>query len=52
MPPRNSSTPRKPQVAQLQSAVKADEALIEAGQVQLSYTKLTSPIDGLTGIHQ
>src|SRR4029077_1276993 len=34
------------QVAQLQSAVKADEALIEAAQVQLTYTKLTSPIDG------
>src|SRR6516165_1696107 len=31
------------QVAQLQSAIKADEALIEAAKVQLSYTKLTSP---------
>src|SRR5207245_7909395 len=34
---------QKAQVAQLQSAIKADEALIEAAQVQLTYTKLTSP---------
>ena len=34
------------QVAQLQSAIKADEALIEAANVQLGYTRLTSPIDG------
>src|SRR6266481_3494540 len=40
------------QVAQLQSAIKADEALIEAAKVQLSYTRLTSPIDGVTGIQQ
>ena len=40
------------QVAQLQAAIKADEALIEAAQVQLGYTKLTSPIDGVTGIRQ
>jgi membrane fusion protein, multidrug efflux system len=40
------------QVAQLQAAVKADEALIEGAKVQLSYTRLTSPIDGVTGIRQ
>ena len=40
------------QVAQLQSAIKADEALIEAAQIQLSYTRLTSPIDGVTGLRQ
>jgi membrane fusion protein, multidrug efflux system len=40
------------QVAQLESAIKADEALIEAANVQLSYTRLTSPIDGVTGIRQ
>ncbi len=38
------------QVAQLQAAIKADEALIEAAKVQLSYTRLTSPVDGVTGI--
>jgi multidrug efflux system membrane fusion protein len=40
------------QVAQLQAAIKADEALIEAAKVQLTYTKLTSPIDGVVGIRQ
>src|SRR5712672_4120508 len=40
------------QVAQLNAAIKADEALIEAAKVQLSYTKLTSPIDGVVGIRQ
>jgi multidrug efflux system membrane fusion protein len=43
---------QKAQVAQLQSAIKADEALIEAANVQLSYTRLTSPIDGVVGIRQ
>src|SRR6266852_5085138 len=43
---------QKAQVAQLQSAVKADEALIDAANVQLSYTRLTSPIDGVTGIRK
>jgi multidrug efflux system membrane fusion protein len=40
------------QVGQLQAAVKADQALIEAAKVQLSYTQLTSPINGVTGIRQ
>jgi multidrug efflux system membrane fusion protein len=39
-------------VAQLESAVKADQALIDAANVQLSYTRLTSPIDGVVGIRQ
>jgi multidrug efflux system membrane fusion protein len=43
---------QKAQVAQLQDAVKADEALIDAAKVQLSYTRLTSPIDGVVGIRQ
>ena len=43
---------QKAQVAQLESAVKADEALIDAANVQLSYTRLTSPIDGVVGIRQ
>jgi len=40
------------QVAQLQAAIKADQAAIEWAQTQLSYTQLTSPIDGVTGIRQ
>lgn len=43
---------QKAQVAQLQSAVKADEALIEAARIQLDYTRLTSPISGVTGVRQ
>jgi membrane fusion protein, multidrug efflux system len=43
---------QKAQVGQLQAAVKADQALIEAAKVQLSYTQLTSPINGVTGIRQ
>jgi multidrug efflux system membrane fusion protein len=43
---------QKAQTAQLQAMVKADEAIIESAQVNLSYTKLTAPIDGVTGIRQ
>jgi multidrug efflux system membrane fusion protein len=40
------------QVGELQAAIKADNALIDAAKVQLSYTRLTSPIDGVVGIRQ
>jgi multidrug efflux system membrane fusion protein len=40
------------QVAQLEATVKGDEAVIENARVNLSYTKLTAPIDGVTGIRQ
>src|ERR1700704_3830422 len=43
---------QKAQVSELRSAVKADEALIDAANVQLSYARLTSPIDGVVGIRQ
>jgi len=43
---------QKAQVGQLDAAIKADRALIEAAKVQLSYTRLTSPIDGVVGIRQ
>ena len=49
--PQLSDT-QKAQVAQLQSAIKGDEALIEEAEVQLSYTRLTSPIPGVTGVRQ
>ncbi len=49
--PRNCSH-AKAQVAQLESAIKADDALIEASKIQLEYTRLTSPISGITGIRQ
>jgi len=40
------------QIAELQAMVKSDEAVIESARVNLSYTRLTSPIDGVTGIRQ
>jgi multidrug efflux system membrane fusion protein len=43
---------QKAQVSQLQNAVKSDQALIDAANIQLSYTQLTSPIDGIVGIRQ
>ena len=43
---------QKAQVIQLQATIKADEALLQAAQINLSYTRLTSPIDGVTGIRQ
>lgn len=43
---------QKAQVGQLEAAIKTDQALIDAAKVQLSYTRLTSPIDGVVGIRQ
>jgi membrane fusion protein, multidrug efflux system len=43
---------QKAQLQQLQATVKSDEAIIESAKVNLSYTKLTAPIDGVTGIRQ
>jgi multidrug efflux system membrane fusion protein len=43
---------QKAQVAQLQNAIKSDNALIEQAQVQLEYTQLTSPISGITGVRR
>src|ERR1700738_1793964 len=38
------------QVTQLQNTVKADEAAIDAARTELSYTTITAPFDGVTGI--
>jgi membrane fusion protein, multidrug efflux system len=43
---------QKAQLQQLQATVKSDEAIIESAKVNLSYTELTAPIDGVTGIRQ
>jgi multidrug efflux system membrane fusion protein len=43
---------QKAQVGELQGAIKTDHALIDASKVQLSYTQLTAPIDGVVGIRQ
>jgi multidrug efflux system membrane fusion protein len=46
------SDTQRAQVEQLKAAIKADEALIAQAEVQLSYTRLTSPIPGITGVRQ
>lgn len=43
---------QKAQLAQLQAMVKSDDAIIESAQVNLDYTRLIAPIDGVTGIRQ
>jgi multidrug efflux system membrane fusion protein len=43
---------QKNTVAQYQAAVAADNASIADTKVQLGFTKITSPIDGLAGIRQ
>jgi multidrug efflux system membrane fusion protein len=43
---------QKAQLGELQATIKSDDALIEAARVNLSYTQLTAPIDGVTGIRQ
>jgi len=43
---------QKAQLAQLQAIVKSDEGVIEQARTNLSYTRLTAPIDGVTGIRQ
>jgi len=40
----------KANTGQFGAAVKADEAAIEYAQTQLAYTRITSPINGVTGI--
>lgn len=40
------------QVAQSQGTVALDKAALEAAQTQLSYTTITAPFDGVTGIRR
>lgn len=40
------------QVAELESTVKADQAQIDQAYIQLGYTRLTSPIPGITGVRR
>ncbi len=39
-------------VGQLEGTVKADQAAIDSAQLNLVYSRITSPIDGLTGVRQ
>jgi multidrug efflux system membrane fusion protein len=42
----------KAQVAQFAALVEQDQAQIDTARTQLSYTTITAPIDGLTGMRQ
>jgi membrane fusion protein, multidrug efflux system len=46
---RQSYDQQKAQVAQLQAAIKGDEAQINTAKINLSYTDIRSPIDGRLG---
>lgn len=50
--PAQLAASQKAIVSQLEAIVKADEAIIASARVNLGYTNLTSPIDGVTGIRQ
>jgi multidrug efflux system membrane fusion protein len=43
-------TDEKSQIAQMQAAIKFDQAAIEDARTQLSYTSLIAPFDGVTGV--
>jgi membrane fusion protein, multidrug efflux system len=50
--PQQLADSQQARVTQLEAMLKSDEALIEAAKVQLSFTRLTSPINGMVGIRQ
>ncbi|HEY2036028.1 MAG TPA: efflux RND transporter periplasmic adaptor subunit [Steroidobacteraceae bacterium] len=43
---------QKAVVGELKAQIEADQAAIESAATQLSYTRITSPIDGRTGMRQ
>lgn len=43
---------QKALVGELKAQIEADQAAIESAATQLSYTRITSPIDGRTGLRQ
>src|SRR6185437_4960868 len=43
---------QKATVGELEAQIEADRAAIESAATQLSYTRITSPIDGRTGMRQ
>jgi membrane fusion protein, multidrug efflux system len=47
---RQSVDTQKALVAQLEASIRGDQAAIDNAQTQLSYTTITSPLDGRTGM--
>jgi membrane fusion protein, multidrug efflux system len=50
--PQQLADSQQARVTQLEAMIKSDEALIEYAKVELGYTRLTSPINGIVGIRQ
>jgi len=49
---RQQADTQRALVAQLAATVRADQGAIDAAKVQLDYTTITAPFDGITGIRQ
>lgn len=49
---RQQADTQRATVAQLEATVRADQGAIDAAKVQLDYTTITAPFDGITGIRQ
>ena len=47
---RQTYDTQKNQIAQLQAALRADEASIEYASLQLTYSRIVAPFDGRTGV--
>ena len=48
--PRQQADTQRALVTQLEATLRVDQGAIDAAKVQLDYTGITSPIDGITGI--
>jgi multidrug efflux system membrane fusion protein len=50
--PQQQVDDQRASVAQLEASTKADEATIASAKLNLDYARITSPIDGVTGVRQ
>jgi multidrug efflux system membrane fusion protein len=50
--PQQQADDQRTLTEQLKGTVRSDEAQIESARLQLAYARITSPIDGVTGIRQ
>jgi len=48
--PRQQADTQRALVTQIEATLRADQGAIDAAKVQLDYTSIASPIDGVTGI--
>jgi multidrug efflux system membrane fusion protein len=50
--PQQQVDDQRTAVDQLEAAIRADRAQVETARLQLEYARITSPIDGVTGLRQ